>query len=173
MISIRTAQVTDAAAIARVHVDTWRTAYAGLLPAESLAGLSYDQREQRWQMILTESPHRHLTFVATTPQAEVIGFVGGGPEQSGELGCDGELYALYLRQEYHGQRLGKRLVRHLAQQMVDQGFRSLALWVLEDTPARGFYAALGGQQLTTKTEMFGETAVVEVAYVWPDLSHLL
>ena len=31
----------DAAGIARVHVDTWRTAYRGLIPDDVLAGFSY------------------------------------------------------------------------------------------------------------------------------------
>ena len=43
---IREASPTDAAAIARVHVDSWRTTYAGIVPADYLANLSYTRREQ-------------------------------------------------------------------------------------------------------------------------------
>ena len=45
---IREASPTDATAIARVHVDSWRTTYAGIVPADYLANLSYVQREQFW-----------------------------------------------------------------------------------------------------------------------------
>ncbi len=34
--TIRTATAADAAGIARVHVETWRDAYAGLIPNEVL-----------------------------------------------------------------------------------------------------------------------------------------
>ena len=37
----------DAAAIAAVHVETWRTAYAGILPPEVIDARSYEQREQQ------------------------------------------------------------------------------------------------------------------------------
>ena len=38
-IRIREANPADAGPMARVHVDTWRTAYAGILPAGHLEGL--------------------------------------------------------------------------------------------------------------------------------------
>ena len=38
MICIRRARAADAEAIGAVHVATWRTAYAGVLPDDYLAG---------------------------------------------------------------------------------------------------------------------------------------
>jgi hypothetical protein len=38
----------DAEAIARVHVDSWRTTYQGILPDEVLAGLSVERRRAFW-----------------------------------------------------------------------------------------------------------------------------
>lgn len=49
---VRAANPSDAHPIARVHVDTWRTTYTGIVPAEYLAGLSYRDRESRWEEIL-------------------------------------------------------------------------------------------------------------------------
>ncbi len=46
---IREATPDDIPGIARVHVDTWRTAYLGIVPAEHLAGLSYERSEARWR----------------------------------------------------------------------------------------------------------------------------
>ena len=40
---IREATLDDVPGIARVHVDTWRTTYPGIVPAEHLAGLSYER----------------------------------------------------------------------------------------------------------------------------------
>jgi hypothetical protein len=48
---IREATMTDVAAIARVHVESWRTTYKGLLPDDYLANLTYEQREPRWREI--------------------------------------------------------------------------------------------------------------------------
>ena len=40
MMRIRRATRDDASAIGRVHVETWQSAYAGLLPDAMLAGMS-------------------------------------------------------------------------------------------------------------------------------------
>ena len=45
-VHIRVANVPDAAAIAKVHVDSWRTTYTGIVPDEYLAQLSYEQQGQ-------------------------------------------------------------------------------------------------------------------------------
>jgi len=50
---IRKAQPTDANAIAKVHVDSWRTTYAGIISADFLANLSYEQREASWRETLS------------------------------------------------------------------------------------------------------------------------
>jgi hypothetical protein len=43
---IRDAELRDARGIAEVHVRSWQTAYAGIVPDEDLAQLSVDEREQ-------------------------------------------------------------------------------------------------------------------------------
>ena len=47
MIRIRRAKRDDAAAIGRVHVETWQAAYAGMLPDAMLVGMS-DVRQSAW-----------------------------------------------------------------------------------------------------------------------------
>lgn len=60
MLYVREAQIADAEAIARAHVDTWRTAYQGLVPDEYLAWLSYEQREQFWRGHLEAQTEDHF-----------------------------------------------------------------------------------------------------------------
>ena len=55
-VRIREAVPEDAGPMAKVHIDTWRTAYAGIVPSEHLAGLSYERREAVWVQILYEGP---------------------------------------------------------------------------------------------------------------------
>ena len=66
---IREASPRDAAAIARVHVDSWRTTYAGIVPADYLANLSYTRREQFWCDILsTPTPRAVCMLPRRTPE---------------------------------------------------------------------------------------------------------
>lgn len=56
VIEIRAAEVSDAGAIAAVHVASWQVAYRGLLPESVLTGLSVAGREQMWSAILAPPP---------------------------------------------------------------------------------------------------------------------
>ena len=78
---IREAVPADAGPMARVHVDTWRTAYTGIVPAGHLAVLSYHDMEARWVHILTGDEPAECNVVAETQGGEIVGFAGGGPER--------------------------------------------------------------------------------------------
>ena len=45
MVTVREAVPADARAIARVHVDSWRTTYRDIVPDSVLSQLSYEERE--------------------------------------------------------------------------------------------------------------------------------
>jgi hypothetical protein len=99
-VRIRAASRADAGPISRVHVDSWRTTYEGIVPAEYLRGLSYRDRESRWNEILTTGLPASRIFVAETESGAVVGFAHGGPEREGNATYRGELYVIYLVQEH-------------------------------------------------------------------------
>ena len=49
---VRRANAGDVQAIGRVHVETWRSTYAGLLPDDLLVGMSLEKQSQMWQRML-------------------------------------------------------------------------------------------------------------------------
>lgn len=63
-VRIRAATPDDAPGIARVHVDSWRTTYAGIISAEFLANLSYEKSEARNRAFTTEPGVNRHFFVA-------------------------------------------------------------------------------------------------------------
>src|SRR5437773_2593793 len=77
---VRPAEVEDAAAIAAVHVATWRTTYRGLLPDDFLDSLDESGYEERCRRILVE-PSSRVYVAADGPQ--VVGFASGGRERAG------------------------------------------------------------------------------------------
>ncbi len=171
---IRAAQLEDAAAIARVHVDSWRAAYRDILPASFLDALSYEAREQRWREWWTQADPQRWLFVAEDDAGRIIGFAAGGPERDGIAGYGGEVYAIYLAPETFHRGIGRRLMAVCADKLIDQGFSAGLVWALEDNrSARAFYEALGGQLMGAKPVTIGGTPLTEVAYGWPDLCILL
>lgn len=172
---IRAAELGDAAAIAQIHVDSWRAAYRDILPASFLAALSYEMREQRWREWWTQADPQRWLFVVEDDAGHIIGFAGGGPERDGIPGYGGEVYAIYLAPEIFHRGVGRCLMAVCARKLIDQGFGAGLVWALEDNrAARAFYEALGGQLLScNKPITIGGTPLIEVAYGWPDLGVLL
>src|SRR5512142_1389502 len=62
MATIRPATPEDAEGIARVHIETWRTTYRGLMPDSVLDNLSIEKQADRWDASL--SNQRTSTVVA-------------------------------------------------------------------------------------------------------------
>ena len=170
---IRKAGVADAAAIAKVHVDTWRSSYRGIVPDSVLDGLSYDDREARWRGILSGGGSG-FTLVAEDDGGGVVGFAGGGRERSGVPEYAGELYALYVLPDRQRQGVGRLLTAAVAVELVERGMRSMLVWVLADSPYRRFYESLGGL-LLDKQGLYSSKGVElpEVAYGWADLGVLV
>ena len=172
-IRIRAAVPVDAGSITRVHIDTWRSSYAGIVPDEHLAGLSYSDREPVWVQILTSDRPSQCNFVAETDGGEIIGFAGGGPEREGDQVYRGELYAIYLLEAHQRRGVGRRLACAVARGLLSTGLDSMLLWVLEDNhSARRFYESLGGVPVGRKTIEIGGAALIEVSYGWRDITAL-
>lgn len=167
---IRPATIADAAGIARVQVDAWRTTYRGIIPDHVLDGLDYGQREARWTQILGQPAP--WCYVAEAPSGRTVGFAACGPERDGDPEYRGELWAIYLLQEVQGQGLGRRLVRTAAGRLLQAGFTTMLVWVLAANPARHFYARLGGAPVRTKPYEIGGVTLEEIGYGWTDLSGL-
>jgi GNAT superfamily N-acetyltransferase len=172
--NIRAAVVHDARAIAEVHVESWKSTYRGIFPDALLNGLSLEKRESFWRDSLEahELPST-ITMVGYDAGGTVTGFVSGGKERTGQLGCDGELYAIYLRQEAQRKGLGTLLTRQFVHELDTRGFGSMAVWVLALNPSRRFYESLGGKLIGRRQIERGGQQFIEVAYGWQSLNAFL
>jgi GNAT superfamily N-acetyltransferase len=170
-VQVRSATFADAAAIARVHVDTWWTTYRGIVPEAHLAKLSYEKQTSFFERMLTSSGLHY--FVAEDADGQIVGVASGGPERTGDLGYAGELCGIYVRESSQRQGIGRQLVRAVVDRLIAGGIHAMLVWVLAANPARRFYEALGGQQVATKQIEIGGALLDEVAYGWPDVRVLV
>jgi GNAT superfamily N-acetyltransferase len=169
---IRAAAIADAPAIARVHVDSWRTTYKGIVPNDHLANLSYEERESMWRGVIENEAAPQRVFIAED-NGGVIGFAACGPERTHNPTYTGELYAIYLFQQHQRRGIGRELTRAVADYLLEQGHSGMLVWVLEQNPSRRFYEALGGEEVERKTIPIGGVNLSEVAYGWRDIYRLL
>ncbi len=169
MVLIRDAQADDASAIARVHVASWQSTYAGMLPDRYLARMTVRTAEARWRMTLPDRGPGRGTVVAVDETGAVVGFSCFGAERRGVDGFAGEVYALYLLDDAKGQGIGRLLMAASAERMVEGGVRSALVWCLSANPTRWFYERLGGARVAERPGRFAGAEILEVAYGWRDL----
>ncbi|WP_373537860.1 N-acetyltransferase family protein [Microcoleus sp.] len=170
---VREAKIADAPAIARVNLDTWRTAYRKFLPADYLAQLSYQKRENNWQEILSNVKNTgDFVCVAENDSGQIVGFAAGGCERTGKYAYQGELFAIYILEEYQRQGIGQQLVRAVVTKLTESSLNSMLVWVLGDNSACKFYEFLGGEKVDEHPTNKAGVAVKEIAYGWNDLALL-
>jgi ribosomal protein S18 acetylase RimI-like enzyme len=165
---IRPAVPTDIDAIARIDVETWRSAYAGLLPDQLLTGLSMQRRGLFWSRFVTRRPGD--TMVACERDGTVMGFGSCGPQRDSSFEFGGEVFSLYVAPEFQNQGLGRHILLSLFDRLNHSGHRSAMLWVLSDNPSRFFYERLGGRLVAHQTMEIGKARIASVAYGWADLT---
>lgn len=171
--AVRPGTLDDAAAIARVQVDSWRTTYGGIVPQAHLDGMSYDGREASWQQQLGRGPEHGFTFVAVDDADELFGFASGGRERTGDAAFPGELYAIYLLQSAQRHGAGRALVAAVTAELTRRGMTALLLWVLAaNRSARAFYERLDGRVARRRAILIGGVPLDEVAYGWVDTAAL-
>ncbi len=171
---IREALPADVPGIARVHVDSWRTTYRGLVPDSYLASLKYEDRQAMWERAFNNPNYGGFLYVVEAEGGEIVGFVSGGPSRSEDNAeYAGELYAIYILEAYQGQGIGRQLVEALVTRMAGAGIHSMLLWVMKDNPAERFYKALGGQKMRTQQFELDGLMLDEIAYGWKDTASLV
>ena len=161
--NIREATPADARAIATIHVQSWRAAYHGIVPAEYLQSLSIDRREAVWRELLSNKASE--TFVAEY-QGGVQGWINIGKSRDADAHSQtGEVWALYVDPACWGQGIGTTLWAEAMKRFALSGFAEATLWVLRDNQrAIRFYQATGFQ-VENGTEQildFGGTKRIEI-----------
>jgi ribosomal protein S18 acetylase RimI-like enzyme len=144
-LSIRRATPDDAAALARVHIDSWRVAYRGLVPDSRLDGLDYGRRAARFRDELEEGPAE--TYVVEQSGC-ILGFLtlDGCRDPDVDAQATGEIWGIYLAPQYWRRGAGTLLCRHAEQILASRGYGEIKLWVLAgNSAARRFYEAMGFQ----------------------------
>ncbi len=169
---IRKAKISDIPKIAKVHVDTWKTAYKGIISDEYLQNLSYKWSENAFLTIIKKQNHEITCFIAEGESGKIVGFAIGGIERSNNPKFKGELWGIYVATEHQRKSIGKSLVFAVVEKLLNLNINSMLVWVLKDNPYRAFYESLGGLLIGEKPIKIGKDELIEVAYGWEDIRRL-
>lgn len=173
---IRKAEIADAEGIAKVHVDSWRTTYKGIIPDEYLENLSYEKRVMMWKSILSAESNELfenlIVHVAENETGEIVGFVSGGKKQDAFKDYKGELSGIYLLKEYQRHGIGHRIVAAFVQSLLDINVENMLVWFLAENSAKLFYEKLGGREICKGKIVIGKE-LNSLAYGWKNIRVIL
>ena len=173
MFNIREAMLEDAEAIAEVHVNSWKSTYADLINEQDMSNITIENRKALWETVLKMPKEKQPVLVVQDSQEQIVGFISGGKERTKRFGFDGEIYAIYLLENYQRKGLGAMLLEAFAKKMEQNGYKSLLVWVLTENPSNKFYLDFGAKQVEKEQTVIGTGTYQETAYGWKDINELL
>jgi GNAT superfamily N-acetyltransferase len=170
---LRLACPADEAAVARLHADSWRSAYRGILRDEFLDGAVVADRRDLWRTRFAQLDRADQLILVSEEQGDIQGFA------CAFFGADSEwgtmLDNLHVVPGSKGSGLGRGLMLAIAEHLQRSEHPPLLhLWVYAgNVRARGFYEAMGGICTGSVTELAPDGSPVNVLrYAWRDLSLL-
>lgn len=150
MFVIRPATIDDALEIARIHAESWRSAYRGILPQRYLDAMSPFTLGVRWQRRLrweaTQPAERESDIWVIEDGGRVLGFATIEPcmDDDDMAGFAGEVSMLYIDPKHLRKGYGAAFLERAFELLVGRGYYWVVVWVLEENRgARAFYERAG------------------------------
>jgi ribosomal protein S18 acetylase RimI-like enzyme len=143
----REARLTDVPALAELHVTTWNATYN-----VKIGGPTVATRAWQWTQILANPFHGEFILLLEDRTGRLIGFARAKAVRDGEW--DGNLSKIYLRWEYHGLGLGRKMMGRVARWFIARGVSNFVLFAERSNPTIGFYDRLGGERLVDEHGQF-------------------
>ena len=139
-ITIRKALPEDANIYTDCLISCWQSAYKGIVPDEYLESMikERDQRVGRFKKVFTNPGD--CEYYCVMNAENMIGFLTINKSRCADSSYIGEIWAIYLIEEFCGKGFGKDLLDFEIQELRRVEPKEIFLWVFEDNKrARRFY----------------------------------
>ena len=160
---IRRAVAADAATVGRIHVESWKVAYRGIMPDDVIARTNLAYRTAFWAERIAD---RDWPVFLLEAQGEAVAFCQMIPtkDPDDDPARVGHITSLHVLPHLRGKGCGRQLIQHVFAEFRTRGFATVTLWVLEDNwNARRFYEKCGFE-LDGGKRTYPRTSVPEVRY---------
>jgi len=128
---VRRAQSGDEVAVARVQLDTWRTAYRALLPAGVLDEWDEQAAAGLWAEAIGTPPGPDHGVLVALESTDVVGVAAFAPAGLPDDEPAAELTTLLVEPRWGRRGHGSRLLAAVADLAGERGVRTLLSWVAE------------------------------------------
>lgn len=144
--------------IAKIIDEDWKIAYKGIINQEYLDSLNYKDREKR-----IREKYKKEKGIVYVEDNLVKGYCRFG--QSKEEKELGEVYALYVKNEFRKFGIGKKLLEKAEEMLKNNGYKEMIIWCLQENKiGRNFYEKQGGILYKERKFKIGNKYYGEVSY---------
>lgn len=145
-VDIRVSVGEDALEVETLRIGCWKKHYAGIIDQAFLDNMNPEKSYEARQKFIILQKNIHLVAVR---DEKIIGLSDAGPRKSQqEALSEGEIYSLYVDEDFRGQGVGQLLFQKQCALLRQRGFESIVVWALkENASARNFYSKLNGALL--------------------------
>jgi len=142
MYLVRKAEIADAKVLGRIHSNSWKVAYKGIVPDSVLDNITPEKREKYFERVMSENSEDLFLVYADGKEA---GFMTIGRCRDDDRDSTyGEIWGIYLLPEYWNKGIGSYLIDWGINELKSKGYKKVTLWVLEENiKARRFYEKKG------------------------------
>ncbi|MFK8163027.1 MAG: N-acetyltransferase family protein [Lewinella sp.] len=168
----RIATPADASAIASLHTINWQRSYRGAMTDHYLDTVAPTERLEVWTQRLNQPNARLQVALAEAEDGTLMGFSCVFPHHSA---VDGHLLDnLHVHPDFRRLGLGKKLMRHSAQWLLDTGHQGeIYLWVLtSNLSAIRFYEIMRGRAGRIENHTFAGDQTTEAMMMSWELTEL-
>jgi ribosomal protein S18 acetylase RimI-like enzyme len=119
--NIRRATPDDAQALARIHIDSWRSAYRGLVPDAHLDGLNYEGEAQRLRHALAAGTEEAY---CVEEEGRLLAFLtlGASRDPDADPRLTGGIWATYVAPQHGRKGIGWALCRYAEGILTSRGY---------------------------------------------------
>lgn len=160
---IRRKEIKDCGQIAHVVTVSWNETYSGIVSNDFLETLKKNEPERVQNSISKFDENDNHQFVLEIGN-KVVGFINVGPSEEKEYDKCGEIYAIYIMNDYKGKGYGKKLFEAGKNELKSMGFDKMIIGCLKENPSNSFYMHLGG--IYIKDRMFERLQLLENVYYY-------
>lgn len=159
----RRAKPEDAGRIADVHANSWRNAYAGIVPHGALARM-INRRDKNWW---ANAIRKSTIILVIEVDEKIVGYATLGVNRVSTFPYEGEVYEIYVEPECQGIGIGTMLFCDARSELKRRGYKGSCVWVLsENDPAISFYENSGGRAIAKGSEHFDDKKLEKTAFAW-------
>ena len=172
MITLRQAQFSDYAAIAKLHADNWRKTYRGILSDQYLDDEIEQDRLDVWRERLQSPPDNQFITIAMSDD-NLVGFSCVFLNDDSTYGS--LIDNLHVAPDFQRQGIGKMLVKESARHVCEKADnKKMYLWVFEaNRNARIAYQYMGGTHVETVDKRNPDDTISRTCRIfWSDASKI-